>query len=146
VRLTPKQIALTQLERALDLYLSGSDLVSAITLAGAAEEILGKLVRRLDKTPSLELRAERKRRTFRALWPNRPDPGTKPFIKLANQSRNAMKHLITTEPIEVDLNLEAGKLLARAVDNYSLLFGRETPKMRTFQRKRLAAYRFQGVS
>jgi Na+-translocating ferredoxin:NAD+ oxidoreductase RnfE subunit len=36
------EIAIEQLEIALDLFLSGKSYVSALTLAGAAEEIFGK--------------------------------------------------------------------------------------------------------
>jgi hypothetical protein len=39
-----KIVALTQLETALRLYLEGIDYFSVITLAGAAEEIFGRLL------------------------------------------------------------------------------------------------------
>jgi cold shock CspA family protein len=77
------------------------------------------------------------------LWKN--DPGTKPFADLKNKSRNELKHLIAGQPIEFDLETEAGRLLARAVENYRSLFGMETPKMREFQRNRLRAFRLHGV-
>ena len=48
-RLTKADIALSQLNMALSFYLGGRELVSAITLAGAAEEILGKLCERSGK-------------------------------------------------------------------------------------------------
>ena len=77
------------------------------------------------------------------LWKN--DPGTKPFADLKNKSRNELKHLIAGTPIEFDLEAQAARLLARAVENYRNLFGVETPKMREFQRKRLRAFRMHGV-
>jgi len=49
-----KCIALTQLETAIRLYFEGDDYFSAITLAGAAEEILGKLVTEKGLDNSLE--------------------------------------------------------------------------------------------
>ena len=143
-KLTPKQIAFSQLEIALSFYMRGENLVAAITLAGAAEEILGKLAHLQGKTPSLFRRAENKRALFRHLWPNQPDPGIKPFIALSNDNRNAMKHLITTKPLSVDLEIESGRLLARAVENYVHLFGAETALMRSFQRKRLKAFHLHG--
>jgi hypothetical protein len=137
VTLTPDEIALCQLELALGFYLRRRDFIACITLAGAAEEILGKLSRTQGKTASLERRAQQKHDLFKHLWPGRQDPGLKPFIALSNSTRNVMKHLITTDPILVDLEVEAGRLLARAVENYTLIFGAETAKMRQFQRQRL---------
>ena len=144
--LTPQEIALLQLEKALKLYLGGEELVCAITLAGAAEEILGKLAYANGKTPSLERRVNHKMGLFKAIFPNKPIPLKKVFVYLSNQSRNAMKHLTTTTPITVDLEQEASRLLARAVENYVLLFGRETPHMRRFQAKRLKGVRLHGVA
>lgn len=144
--LTPQQIALSQLERALNLYMRGDDLVSAITLAGAAEEILDKLAKAKGKIPSLERRIDNKISMFKAIFPNSPLPTRKKFADLSNKPRNAMKHLTTIEPIKLDLEEQAGRLLARAVENYVLLFGSETPLMRRFQSKRLKAYRLHGVA
>ncbi len=39
-----KKIAESQLETAIELYVSGRCFISALTLAGAAEEILGKFI------------------------------------------------------------------------------------------------------
>lgn len=47
-------IASAQLDTAIQLYLENTDLVSAATLAEAAEEILGKLVSRESKTNAFE--------------------------------------------------------------------------------------------
>jgi hypothetical protein len=140
-RLWPKQIALAQLETALQLYLGRRDLVSAITLAGAAEEILAALLRRRGRTPSLVKRARRKRTLFRSLWPNAKDPGLTPFVDLSNRPRNALKHLTTTRPLSLDLNIEATRMLTRAVENYLFLYRAPTPAMLRFQRQRLARLR-----
>ena len=43
--LSKLDIALAQVERAIFLALDESDFISAVTLAGAAEEILGSLLR-----------------------------------------------------------------------------------------------------
>ena len=42
-------IATCQVERAVTLYLDSADYISAITLAGAAEEILGKMAKKSKK-------------------------------------------------------------------------------------------------
>jgi len=65
VTLTYQGIAIRQLDHALDLYLKRGDLVCALTLAGAAEEILGCLAAAAGKEPSLKRLALRKRALFR---------------------------------------------------------------------------------
>ncbi|HEY9397035.1 MAG TPA: hypothetical protein VIQ28_05370 [Burkholderiales bacterium] len=144
--LTPQDIALAQLEKALRLYVRDEDLICVVTLAGAAEEILGKLARVEGKTPSLERRVAHKMEMFSAIFPNTPIPPKKAFVSLSNQGRDAMKHLTTTDPITIDIEEKSGRLLARAVENYVLLFGSETPLMRRFQSKRLRAFRLHGVA
>lgn len=144
--ITPQEIASAQLEKALKLYMRGEELINAITLAGAAEEILGKLARAEGKASSLERRVNQKIEMFKAIFPNMPVPPKKDFVALSNQSRNAMKHLTTVDPIAVNLEYEAGRLLARATENYVLLFHSETPLMRRFQTKRLREFRHHGVA
>ena len=51
--LTKQQVAEHQLERALRLFLDERDYVSAITLAGASEEILGRLLAKEGKEHAL---------------------------------------------------------------------------------------------
>jgi hypothetical protein len=140
-RLRPKQIALAQLKTALTLFLDGTDFISSITLAGATEEILGSLLRKRKRAPSVKRRAEQTRALFRALWPNRPDPGVEPFIDLSNKPRNALKHLTTTKPLAMDTKADAARLLLRAVENYHLLYGHRTPAMLRFERAYLRAVR-----
>ncbi len=145
-KLTPQDIALAQLTKAMSLYMKGEDLISVITLAGAADEILGKLARLESRAPSLDRRVKYKLEMFEAIFPNHDPPSEKDFRDLSNKSRNAMKHLTTTEPIEVDLEERSGRLLARAVENYVLLFGKETAEMRKFQRRRLRGLYQHGMT
>ena len=140
--LSKNEVAVSQLNLAMTLYLDGREFVSAITLAGAAEEILGKICEEKGKPSGLKRHAESARSLylhlgseFHALFTG--DPGTKPFINIRNEARNELKHLISGDPIEVDLEQQAGRLIAHAVGNYRNLFGRETDMMRKFQRKRL---------
>jgi hypothetical protein len=51
---TKQQLAEHQLDRAIRLLLDEKDAISAVTLAGAAEEILGKLVELQGGTHSLK--------------------------------------------------------------------------------------------
>lgn len=47
-----KEVAHRQLETAIDLFFAKGDLLAVITLAGAAEEILGRFLQREDKPSS----------------------------------------------------------------------------------------------
>ena len=142
VRLSKIDIAVSQLNVALTFYLEDRELVSAITLAGAAEEILGKICEQKGKPSSLSRHAESARSLhlhLKSLFPEvfTHDPGTKTFVNLRNETRNELKHLISGKAIDVDLNEKAGRIIAHAVENYRNIFGRETLKMRQFQTKRL---------
>jgi hypothetical protein len=53
-----RDLARVQLERAITLHVDEHDHVSAITLAGAAEEILGKLLTNAGGTPSVKAFAQ----------------------------------------------------------------------------------------
>ena len=53
-KLTRVEVARVQLDRALLLFLSKADYISAITLAGAAEEILGKLAEQSGQPHALD--------------------------------------------------------------------------------------------
>ena len=87
--LTKADIALSQLNLAMGFYLQGRELVAAITLAGAAEEMLGKLFEQQGLLSSLKREAESGRALYMHLWKN--DPGTKPFVDLKNKTRNEVK-------------------------------------------------------
>ena len=141
-RLTKSDIALSQLDVALSFYLQGREFVSAITLAGAAENLLGNLCEKNGLQSSLQRRVNSVRCVCKQLWKIEVD--SKPLVTLRNKARDELKHLRSGIPVDFDLEYEAGRLLARAVENYSTVFGRETQKMREFQRKRLSAIRTTG--
>jgi hypothetical protein len=104
-RLTKIDIATLQLNHAIDLFLEDRELVSAITLAGAAEEILGKLVERYGFPASLTRKVNSTRDLYRHLWNH--DVGNKPFINLKNKTRNELKHLISGDAIDIDLSMRS---------------------------------------
>jgi hypothetical protein len=141
-RLTKFDIAVQQLDDAITFYLENRNLVSAVTLAGAAEEILSKLCEERGKPSSLSHHAESAHKLHQHLMGLFPgvfqhDPGLKAFIRLRNETRNEFKHLMSGNAIQVDLQDKAGRLIAHAVKNYSTLVGYETEKMRQFQNERL---------
>ena len=130
-----KCIALAQLETALRLFRDGGDLFSVITLAGAAEEILGELVEKRGRDNSLESLKKAAGAIHKlATGESLDETGLTIFAKRANRARNAVKHLKAGgEPtITLDVREEAVDILTRAVDNYWLLEDSVTPAMGEF--------------
>jgi homogentisate 1,2-dioxygenase len=125
-------LAKEQLGVALELFLSRRSMVSAITLAGVAEEILGK---------ALKLASEENNLTweYKVTAPVEEQLRRKPyewkeFTNQRNRARNAAKHM--DEELEsclaVDLEDEAIRMLVRACDNYNRLGFPTTPEMSAF--------------
>ncbi len=108
-------IALIQLERAIELFFEKEDFISAITLAGASEEICRKILERECKVSSGDMLKE----WFKEKYPDAQE--NEKFFKHANQSRNSLKHFDNPKEIEVEIDqIEAAYWLARAVMNYDL--------------------------
>ncbi len=140
-----KCIALAQLESALRLYGSRDsheDLLSVITLAGAAEEILGKLIERRGKNNALDSLKATTAAVYKYLFPGdvMDDKILKRSADRANRARNALKHLDAggNPTVELDLPQEAVDILTRAIDNYWLLEESLTPAMGEFERAQRA--------
>ena len=133
-----EEIALAQLETALDLYERGTDLLPVINLAGAAEEILGKLVARTGGQAALQTDTEVVEKMFALLWPKEVPPAVAAFVERANRARNALKHLNAGGgPIELNAADEAKAMLDRAVTNYWRLREDLTPKIKRFVDKQI---------
>lgn len=109
------QIAETQMRRSLDLFNQG-DYVSAVTLAGAAEEILGKMLESSGEQPAYtsDFKALSKIRAYRG----EAAPSGKDVNKLFNAPRNSLKHRAEIETVTLDFRQEAINLLVRCVRNY----------------------------
>ncbi len=56
--LSKREIAESQLRTATNFYLTGKEYPSALTLAGASEEILGKILVEKGELPTLEISFE----------------------------------------------------------------------------------------
>jgi hypothetical protein len=131
-------IALAQLETALRLFHGGDDLISVITLAGAAEEILGNLVKSRGHDNSLDSLKTTAAAIYEHLFSLSID--TRVFADRANRARNAFKHLSAGgDPVSLDLREEAVDILNRAIDDYWILETKLTPAMETFLRGQRAA-------
>lgn len=107
------EVAVSQLEQAIRLFLEG-DYLSSLTLAGAAEEILGKLCERAGKPVSVE--------QIVAFHWNDTDPALpdaerrKILLTVLNRARNAAKHANNPEEATFDLEPDfALQMIMRAM-------------------------------
>lgn len=118
-KLTKIEIAKQQLLHAIELFCSGEKLISAITLAGAAEEILGKLVAATGQTNSLEREVKDQCELFESIFSRAQDQ--KAVYGIQNKARNELKHVCDGNDVDLDLEQEAVDLIQRAIDNFQLL-------------------------
>lgn len=130
-------IALRQLERAIKLFLDERDFFSSATLAGAAEEIFGQMLKQKGQTNALERETSR---LFAGLTNAERDALTDRQEKLRGVrdlltfQRNWLKHLRDEDFTGYsDPRPEARDLIARAIDNYCDLFGSFTNEMERFR-------------
>jgi len=112
-----KEIGSQQLETALQLFFAGRDLFSVITLAGAAEEILGQLLHQRDREGMGTFRS-----VLDLLRPGKAQGGA---------GRGGDWHE-TDLYVHMDARQEAVFLLGKAIDCYQALGGGLTGEMRRF--------------
>ena len=114
-------LATEQLEVALSLFLDKASYAGAITLAGAAEEILGMALKRSGKASMLDWKLEQTNVTYPFLH-GKPI-NRREFIAQENKTRNALKHFNSgdDESITLDLEYSAWWMLVRACENASRL-------------------------
>jgi len=119
--LSAEAIAEHQLLAALRLWRE-EDFLSALTLAGAAEEILGKRLRKLGREPSFD----QLRGIIVALARSEgeTDPDLEKIVgDLLNSTKNELKHYSGDEALTFDLRADCHEILERAVANYEALTG-----------------------
>ena len=96
-KLTKLQVAVHQLGVAIQLFLKG-DYLSSLTLAGAAEEILGKLSEKAGLPVAIKEIANHHRGEIDPAIPaNKQD---KTVADILNKARNAAKHVISADDTE----------------------------------------------
>ncbi|MBI3527322.1 MAG: hypothetical protein HY067_05065 [Betaproteobacteria bacterium] len=127
--LTRVEIAEHQLERALQLFLDEKDYVCAITLAGASEEILGKLLEKEGKEHALGSFITACVATGKVVY--NENWSQKLFADMANSFRNDLKHYTNERSVTIPREA-AVEILDRAIENFWALASRETPNMRRF--------------
>ena len=115
VQKTRIDLAVEQLDVALELFLDKRSYVSALTLAGAAEEILGKALNLQSRSNALSRWHGQVDEVWGVPW--------KEYVQKTNKARNAAKHLFSNKELMVDFNPadEAVWMLLRACENYELL-------------------------
>ncbi|MDE2875056.1 MAG: hypothetical protein OXU69_11570 [Gemmatimonadota bacterium] len=106
--------AQSQLLQALRLYEAGKDYYSVITLAGAAEEIFGRLSRKMGGGSALDrLKATLPKLSERFL---QQEMGTGEASRAVNRAKNWLKH--GERPCKFYAKFEAEDMLERAIENW----------------------------
>ncbi len=126
-------LAIEQLETALSLFLAERSYVSVLTLAGAAEEILGMAL----KINGIENSLQESYRVYcdpDFSWLNPSKTWAEYTTHGKNRVRNAIKHLSTSDDLSFDADIEDEALwmLVRTVGNYSRLGFTPTKLMHEF--------------
>lgn len=118
------EVAFHQLKRSFLLFAREKDYLSALTLAGAADEILGKLVAKSDQSDTTALEDDVD--LIRAIMLKLGDSVTENEIRdYLLYPRNAAKHLLvgTRSDFTFDIREEAESFIERAVNNYYTVTG-----------------------
>jgi hypothetical protein len=123
-----KEIAKRQIDTAIEIFLAGKDYLSAVTLAGAGEEILGKLLIRHSKKNMVAYLKELDKRLSEGRE-----------FKIVNREingfRNSLKHANNEAEDEIDVaegQEHAIAMLSRSLTNYASFEGRLSEKMEQF--------------
>lgn len=114
-------LAAEQLTTAFHIFLDGTSMASALTLAGAAEEILGQESERRDTSNAIGKMYDTQK-TFLELLYGKP-VDLKSYRDEFNYPRNAIKHFRDSKEHQIKVNLEDAALwmIVRAFSNYRLL-------------------------
>jgi hypothetical protein len=138
VRLTKFEVAEKQLAKAIELFCAQEPL-PAITLAGAAEEILGKLVKDGGGISAIEEEVKDRCDLYQTMFDHSGDP--KVLADLMNNPRNELKHRMSGNPLELNLEEEAVNLIQRAIDNFQRLRPGPNAMLQQFEDEAAAWYR-----
>lgn len=119
--LSAEEIAEHQLLAAIRLWRE-EDYLSSLTLAGAAEEILGKRLRRLGKAPSFNQLQDLIVTLARSEGDRAPSL-EKTVGDMLNNTRNELKHYGGDDSLTFDLRSDCLEMLERAIANHQALTG-----------------------
>lgn len=121
-KIEKSKIALVQLRRSIQLYYRG-DFISSVTLAGAANEILGQLALKRKGSNTLD--------HDKWFWDgmseilNKSKPSKHKIKHGNNRVKNNLKHHDVAEDttLEADFEFEASSQINSAIRNYWIAFG-----------------------
>jgi hypothetical protein len=119
--LSAEEIAEHQLLSAIKLW-QENDYLSSLTLAGAADEILGKRLRKLGREPSFNQLRDLIVIYAQSEGETAPDL-EKTVGDLLNNTKIALKHYSGDESLAFDLKSDCLEMLERAIANYHSLTG-----------------------
>ena len=128
-KFTQIEAAERQLDRAISLFLIEKDYISAVTLAGAAEGILGEALKKTRKLFFYGILRLVLKKTFLSIFNTEEK-----LDQHLNGIRNSLKHFDgdMNKQIEHAMDLEAIQMIVRAVGSYGLLTKEVTPKSPEF--------------
>lgn len=127
-------IALAQLEAAIRLFFYGREYVAALTLAGAAEEIYGRMLQALGKESALYSYARSYSLLMKAFENQELDE--REIRRQRNAARNSVKHFDTFSDLTVvfDEREEAIQMISHAITNYKSLHLPITEELERFEK------------
>jgi hypothetical protein len=128
------EAAQAQLERALALYLDEHDYLSAITLAGAADEVLGRMLEARGGVHQLHQEASALDKIGRKLVGM--GVSRREAIADLNEVRDWLKHFKRDADLSFDPQETAHDMLSRAVGNMIALTNNASPRMQRFYEQR----------
>ncbi|NMP32550.1 hypothetical protein HII17_13370 [Thalassotalea sp. M1531] len=123
------ELAIIQIERAIDLFIDERDFVSTLTLAGAAEEMLGNILH----ANGMENILAELHPWFQEKYDS--DASFGQFARKANEIRNELKHGHSFPDLEHKVEVSeplAAQMLMRALVNYKNFDLEPTVKMWKF--------------
>lgn len=114
IKISKLNVAINQLQMAIDMFLENKDLFCIITLAGAAEEILGHYAIKANEKTMMDLLCTS---LSKKQWSN--VSGYDGILKEINKPRNSLKHFGSskTDLIEIDPEESAITMLLRSIGN-----------------------------
>ncbi|MEZ5415569.1 MAG: hypothetical protein R3F03_14785 [Opitutaceae bacterium] len=130
-----RRIAEIQIGRAIKVLAEAADEISAITLAGAAEEILGQKLRATGIPCALDHDLAFNKCMWGFAAKRAQEAGQKIVIPDdralrdgANRARNELKHLREGRPLVAIFDYEAEEMILRALHNYCGVYGSPPPQ------------------
>jgi len=114
-----QDIAMEHLNLALREYVADKNLISVIHLAGAAEEMLGKIVSINKKESALEVVQRWSRSWYKVV--GKDSPSNKELNKHIIKVKNGIKHINDQGDLEIEFEIkrEAEMIIQRAIENFN---------------------------